>query len=203
MVQFLQKKYSFLSTLKTRGIQMNEEIISMYEDLGEYLRMDGREYSCFFTGHRKIPDTERANVLRRLNAALLYVYCNGVREFHTGGALGFDTLAAASIIDLKKQYPDVRLILELPYLNQDQKWDDKDKRFYRFILSEADEVNYAFKDKVFNYFEVSGYMYKRNRSLVSSSHYGITYYNNSGKGGTAYTFSLAKKAGCELINLFE
>lgn len=42
--------------------------------------------------------------------------------FGAGGALGFDTLAAQTVLELKKKYPDIRLILVLPCLSQTRNW---------------------------------------------------------------------------------
>ena len=40
--------------------------------------------------------------------------------------MGFDTLAAKTVLDLKKDYPDIKLILVLPCLNQTRGWKDAD-----------------------------------------------------------------------------
>ena len=41
----------------------------------------------------------------------------GADEFYLGGYGGFDHLCAAVLRELKKEYPCIRLILVLPYLN--------------------------------------------------------------------------------------
>ena len=38
--------------------------------------------------------------------------------YGAGGALGFDTLAAQTVLDMKKEYPQLRLILVLPCEDQ-------------------------------------------------------------------------------------
>ena len=51
-----------------------------------------REETCCFTGHRKIPEEEREQLARRLEATVEELIRAGVRYFVAGGALGFDTI---------------------------------------------------------------------------------------------------------------
>ena len=47
-----------------------------------------------------------------------------------GGALGFDTLAAQTVLEMKKEYPQLRLILVLPCENQTRGWHSEDIAVY-------------------------------------------------------------------------
>ena len=60
-----------------------------------------REETCCFTGHRKIPEEEREQLARRLEATVEELIRAGVRYFVAGGALGFDTLAAQTILNIR------------------------------------------------------------------------------------------------------
>ena len=57
---------------------------------------------------------------RLLVRAITILYGKGVREFRAGGARGFDTLAALTILEFKENHPDVRLVLMLPCKHQDK-----------------------------------------------------------------------------------
>ena len=46
-----------------------------------------REETCCFTGHRKIPEEEREQLARRLEATVEELIRAGVRYFVAGGAL--------------------------------------------------------------------------------------------------------------------
>ena len=50
--------------------------------------------SCCFTGHRNIPAAEYAEIQKSLESELIQLIHQGTRYFGTGGALGFDTMAA-------------------------------------------------------------------------------------------------------------
>ena len=107
----------------------------LFDFIEQYKIYDGREHTCFFTGHRNMPKNLTPEILRRLKATVTYLCTKGVTDFHAGGALGFGTLAAMQIIDIRRAHPGVRLILDLPYKNQSVKWNANQQRIYDFILS--------------------------------------------------------------------
>ena len=74
--------------------------------------------SLAFTGHRTIP-VERQNEIRaRLQQAVLLACKSGITNFYSGMAIGFDLMAAETVLSLKGRYPDIRL---LPlYLSEDR-----------------------------------------------------------------------------------
>ena len=74
-----------------------------------------RENSCCFTGHRKIP-ADHADLIRiSTERAISLLYRDGYRFFICGGALGFDTLAAQTVLCAAGRVRDIRLILALPW----------------------------------------------------------------------------------------
>lgn len=78
--------------------------------------MSLREHTACFTGHRKIPPEQQEKVVRQLRKTILELARDGYRYFGAGGALGFDTLAAQTVLNLKSDMPQIRLILVLPCL---------------------------------------------------------------------------------------
>ena len=66
--------------------------------------------TCCFTGHRKIPLDQLESVTQRLRDAVLASIKDGYLYFGAGGALGFDTLAAQTVLNLKKDYQQIKLI---------------------------------------------------------------------------------------------
>lgn len=143
--------------------------------------------TCFFTGHRFIAyDTK--SVLRCKIKQLctdLILYC-GVTDFISGGALGFDTLAALTVLELKKEYPMIRLHLFLPCTDQADKWRAYDKEVWQRIKSLADDCVYITKSTY-----ISGCMQLRNKAMVDNSLYGIAYCTRN-FGGTFSTLNYAK-----------
>lgn len=155
-----------------------------------------KEKTCSFTGHRKIPPEDFDEISRRLENTIILLIEKGYMYFTSGGALGFDTLAAQTVLKLKKSYPHIRLILMLPCENQTAHWDKKDKIIYEDIKSQADNVLYTSK----KYFK--GCMHKRNRCLVNNSGSCICYLTKE-TGGTSYTVNYAKEKKLTVYNVAE
>lgn len=153
-----------------------------------------REKTCFLTGHRDIPRELYPEVQRKLEQAVERLVAQGIRYFGVGGALGFDTMAALSILELRNRCPGVRLALILPCKDHDFGWPGADRELLQKIAKQADQVVYT-AEKYYN-----GCMYKRNRHMAERSGWCVCYMDRP-TGGTAYAVSYALSLGVEIINL--
>ena len=147
-----------------------------------------------FTGHRSIPNGHWKPLSDLLDRTLESLIQRNITVFRAGGAIGFDTLAALTVLEKKERYPQVRLHLILPCRDQAKGWSEADRRVYDEILSHADEVTYV--REAYS----RGCMYERNRKLVQGSHCCVGYCT-SDTGGSAYTLQYANKQGLRVINL--
>lgn len=66
----------------------------------------------------------------------------GVLYFGAGGALGFDTISAQTVLELKAQYPHIKLILVLPCKTQTHGWSNADRAVYEEIKKACDKYVY-------------------------------------------------------------
>ncbi|MBQ8508625.1 MAG: DUF1273 family protein [Clostridia bacterium] len=155
---------------------------------------DFRPQTCCFTGHRIIPAGMRDILARRLDVAIDAMIQEGYCYFGAGGALGFDTMAAQSVLRAKEKYPHIRLILVLPCRDQAAKWNIRNRRIYEDILSKSDRKVYM--TDVYT----EDCMFRRNRRLVECSSACICYLTKTG-GGTAYTVREAEQHGLRIVNL--
>lgn len=155
-----------------------------------------KKQTVCFTGHRKIPPEQVGVLARQLKSTLIQLINDGYLYFGAGGALGYDTLAAQTVLELKMQYPDVKLILVLPCLSQTRGWSARDIEIYEDIKNKADKVVYTSQEYT------KGCMHKRNRHLVDNSSVCICYLTEN-TGGTAYTVDYARKNNLTVINLGE
>lgn len=151
---------------------------------------------CCFTGHRNLPTQEVGQIRLSLLETIESLVQKGVTEFRAGGALGFDTLAALSVLEVKERYPHISLVLILPCKDQDKGWSAANKRRYDEILERADEV------KVLSEHYYRGCMYVRNRALVEDSDYCVAFLREK-SGGTQMTVTYAQQKRLEIINLGE
>ena len=79
--------------------------------------VDLREMTCCFTGHRELPIGKAREIAKRTaNEIRRLVVNNGVRFFGVGGAIGYDTLAAKVLFQLReKEFPYIKVILVYPF----------------------------------------------------------------------------------------
>ena len=152
-----------------------------------------REETCCFTGHRQLPQSERPDIQKRLEEQVLKLIQQGVKYFGAGGALGFDTLAAQTVLQVKKAHPQIKLVLVLPCRDQARYWPQEHQMMYQSILDQADKTVYVSQ----TYYK--GCMQKRNRYLVDCSAYCICYLTHT-TGGTAYTVRYAKAQGLTILS---
>lgn len=157
------------------------------------MEKEKRFKTCCFTGHR--------GVSRDFDNGALYALIEefylkeNVRVFICGGAVGFDMVAAASILRLKKDYPDAQLWLFLPCLDQDKKWSDTEKRVAKTIKEMADYIDCP--QVTFN----RDVMRIRNYKMVDNSDFVISYFNGKMISGTAQTIRYANRKGVPVYNV--
>ncbi len=68
--------------------------------------------SCFFIGHREADERLLPTLV---NAIERLVVLEGVTCFYVGGYGGFDRVAATAVKQVKQRYPEIILMLVLPY----------------------------------------------------------------------------------------
>ena len=151
--------------------------------------------TCSFTGHRRIESAHESKLSNLLSRAIKYAYDNGCRKFITGGAIGFDTLAAREVIKFRISHPDVSLVLALPCVNQDENWSLAQRDSYSYTLSMADEVVYVSEE----YTDTC--MRERNRYLAEECDMLIAYAARYASGA-GQTVRMAKELGKQVYNLY-
>lgn len=143
--------------------------------------------SCFFTGHRIIAANDRNLVIAKTNQLCIdLIERHGVTNFICGGALGYDTLAARTVLSLKKEYPHIKLHLFLPCRDQTAKWNKHDCEVWQNILEMSDSHRYIYDGDY-----IKGCMQLRNRAMVDSAMFGIAYCKRK-YGGSYSTIQLAQ-----------
>ncbi len=150
--------------------------------------------ACFFTGHRAI-DSNNKQLISYLREEILDKINSGITVFIAGGALGFDTLAAEQVIDIREDYTKIRLCLYLPCTDQDADWCEADCARFEKIKEQADEIRYITQRGY-----IRGCMKKRNRAMVVDADCGIAYYVKK-SSGTAQTIKMAQEKGIDVINI--
>lgn len=144
-----------------------------------------RNKTCCFTGHRKLQSVLLSQLRQELEQTVRQLIGEGICYFGAGGALGFDTLAAEVVLQLRQEFPHIRLILVLPCPNQTRGWPLEDVVRYEHIKAAADKVVFVSSRYT------PSCMHKRNRHLVDCSSVCVAYCTST-MGGTAFTVNYAQ-----------
>ncbi|MCM1131895.1 MAG: DUF1273 domain-containing protein [Ruminococcus flavefaciens] len=144
--------------------------------------------SACFTGHRKITNDMKALEIRLYDTLEYYIKNCGLTDFYAGGAVGWDTLSALTVLRLREVYPHIRLHLVLPCSNEEQtkKWTPEQKSVFYDILARVDSAEYTSQ----SYYR--GCMRKRNQKLVEYADVCFCYFNPQKKfSSTCQTVNMA------------
>jgi uncharacterized phage-like protein YoqJ len=155
-----------------------------------------KEKTVCFTGHRpeKLPGGGKGStpLLQMLKSMLYYqIYSSaeeGYEYFISGLARGVDLWAAEYVLDIKKKFPDIKLICAKPFPSHGSNFKGADLYSLENVLSKADEVVCVSPEYSFDCYK------KRNYYMVDRSSKLIAMVNNY-KSGTGQTISYAKKQG--------
>ena len=147
-----------------------------------------------FTGHRTLSNKKIERIVKCLKEEIDSLIQQGVTDYITGGALGFDHIVASMIISKKEQGAEIRLIFALPCRNQDDKWTERQKQLYRSLLAEADEIIYVAEEYT------TDCMKKRNFFMVENSAYCICALTKE-ISGTGQTVRYAQQQGLKVVNV--
>lgn len=138
--------------------------------------------TCCFFGHRDTPSSVQ-NQLKQLLKELIEK--EGFDRFLVGNEGGFDQAVAKTLLQLKKEHPQIRCYTVLAYLNRG---DDR-AFFLETIYPEGLELT----PPRFCIDRRNRWMLKESDAVVGYIRYSI--------GGAARFFSLAQKQGKQCFNL--
>ncbi len=153
-----------------------------------------KDKTAFFTGHRNIQKSLYPIIEKELKKLIIKLINKNIIYYGVGGAVGFDTVSALTILSLKKYYPQIKLILVLPCKSHTKYWQYEDILLYEQIFKQANKVVYISEHYTKNC------MLDRNIHLVKNSSYCISYLKHY-TGGTAYTVAQAKRLGLTIYNI--
>lgn len=160
------------------------------------------QIDVMFTGHRppKLGGYDEENptakeIKKWLETQVGFWVLKGDRTFVSGGALGTDQWGAEAVIETRKAYPHVKLVMAIPCDGYNSTWPDESKKRFQDILDAADEVNIicpgdykAYKNTI------------RDQWMVDRANRCIAVFDGT-KRGTGQTVKMAKKKGIPIIRL--
>ncbi len=156
---------------------------------------------CAFTGHRPqilpILTNEQDERCQKLKAELKkaiekVITEQGITHFISGMALGVDTFAAETVLELKLKYPEITLECAIPCETQAEKWNEQQRDRYFGIVEKCD------KETMLQNRYTPDCMFKRNRYMVYNCDVLIAVWDGR-PSGTSKTVEYAKELGKEII----
>ncbi len=146
-----------------------------------------RQHRCCFTGHREHKLHRSEDEIRKdLEEAIRLAIKGGFTTFITGMATGVDIWAGEIVLELKCQYPELKLIAAVPFEGFEKSWDAGWQKRYHALLERADLVQY-----ICNHYANYAFQ-KRNEWMVNRSSRVIAVFNGEA-GGTRNTIQYAMK----------
>ena len=168
--------------------------------------MEEKAKSCCFTGYRpsKFPflldgkNREYIDFENKLTETVFSLAENGCNTFYSGMAMGFDIIAAETVLLAKRAFKKVpiKLICAVPFIEQSNPFTDDWKKRYSGILKKADNV-ILMSDSYYK-----GCYQKRNEFMVDNSDTVVTWFDGR-SGGTKNTLAYAQNKGRKIININE
>ena len=138
---------------------------------------------CVFTGHREIPSDFSK---RKLKEEIKKLISLGVDTFLCGMAIGFDLLAAETVLSLKKKNPQIKLIACIPCIGQEKYFSKADQKRYVDAVKKSDE-RIILADSYYR-----GCMQARDKYMAERGDVMLAYCTKK-EGGAAYTVRCFQK----------
>lgn len=155
------------------------------------------------TGHRppKIGGYRTPNPTEQWVRSMLHKILEGMLRKDpdvtaiSGMALGADTIFVEECLAL-----GIPFIAAVPFEDQDNRWPEESRKYYRVLLTKAKKVVYV--DQVASYHSdhFAGKMNERNRWMVDHSNQAIAVWDGS-KGGTGNTVDLLRYKERKVLRL--
>lgn len=105
------------------------------------------------------------------------------------GQLGVELWTAEVVFELQMEYPDLKLAVFTPFLEQEEKWNETNKEYYEFILTQADHVDSITKRK----YESPQQFRLKNQFLIEKSDALLAVYDEEKEGSPRFLVELAKR----------
>lgn len=164
-----------------------------------------KQRNVCFSGHRpnKLPNRGDLSqpamnaIYRELLVAIDNAVTEGKSNFIHGMMSGFDIIAAEAVLEIKKKHPHIRLISVLPFIEDffaTKEWYGNWARRAIEVYRRSDDhacLARSYYPRVY---------YDRNKWMVEQSSLLICY-QNSDRGGTAFTVNQAQQNEVPIINL--
>jgi uncharacterized phage-like protein YoqJ len=105
------------------------------------------------------------------------------------GQLGIELWAAEVIFEMQIAYPELKLAVITPFLNQEEKWNEQNQEWYESILAGADFIDSVSRKP----YEKPWQFRLKNQFFIEKSDALLLVYDQEKEGSPKYLYEMAKK----------
>lgn len=114
---------------------------------------------------------------------------DGLEWVLISGQLGVEMWAAEVVIELQESYPNLKLAVITPFLEQEENWKEEKQEYYQFILAQADFVDSITKKK----YEDPSQFRSKNQFFINKSDGLLILFDEETGGTPKYMLEMARK----------
>lgn len=146
-------------------------------------------YKAFELGIFKQDHEAVTYIKKAIRNRLLPLVEAGLEWVIISGQLGTELWAAEVVFDLRKEYNQIKLGILLPFLKQEESWNEVNREYYQSILARADFVDAIFKKA----YEGPQQLRIKNKYMIQKSEAMLIIYDPEKEGSAKYSYMEAKK----------
>lgn len=146
-------------------------------------------YKSFELGIFKNDDQAVLYIKKSIEKTLISFVEEGLEWVIISGQMGVELWAAEVVFDLQLQYPELKLAVLTPFLNQESKWNETNKEYYEYIISQAEFVDSITKRE----YDSPEQFRQKNEFLIRKSEGLILVYDEEKQGSPKFLLDVAKK----------
>jgi uncharacterized phage-like protein YoqJ len=103
------------------------------------------------------------------------------------GQMGVELWAAEVVFELKPEFPDVKLAVITPFLDQEASWSENNSEWYKSILAQADFIDSVTKKG----YEKPWQFRLKNQFFIEKSDALLLFYDQEKEGSPKYIYEMA------------
>ena len=146
-------------------------------------------YKSFELGIFKNDDQAVQYIKKAIEKSLVGFVEEGLEWVIISGQMGVELWAAEVVFELQMEYSNLKLAILTPFLNQESKWNETNKEYYEFILSQADFVDSITKRE----YESPVQFRQKNEFLVNKSDGLLLVFDEEKQGSPKFLLETARK----------
>ncbi|WP_245570046.1 DUF1273 domain-containing protein [Lacticigenium naphthae] len=112
----------------------------------------------------------------------------GTQWFLIGGQLGTELWSGEVLIELKKEYPDIRLSIIFPFKGFGEKWNEENKLLLEKVTNGADYVNWTSKEG----YTKPRQLQQHQQFMVDHTHGALLLYDTEFEGKSTFLYNYLK-----------